>query len=70
MANDNKIRFSYPVLDIVAICLALLAITVAAYGVYKSSQTSANTAETVDALNLTYQELYKIRVILENSTVI
>lgn len=66
--DDNTVVFSYPVLDIIAVCFALLAICVAIFGVYKATQTAANTSDTVDTLNLTYQEIHRIRIILETSS--
>lgn len=65
--SEGNIVFSYPVLDIIAVCLAFLAVCVALFGIYKTAQTAANTSDTVDALNLTYQELHKIRSLLESS---
>ena len=64
--NEGKIMFSYPVLDILAVCLAFMAVCVAIFSVYKATQTAANTSDTVDRLNLTYQEIHRIRVLLES----
>ena len=65
--DEGKVVFSYPVLDILAVCFSLIAVFVALFGIYKSAQTAANTSDTVDTLNLTYQEIHRIRMILETS---
>lgn len=69
MADDSegKLVFSYPVLDIIAITFAFLAIIIALYGIFKATQTAANTSDTVDRLDLTHQEIIKIRMLLEDS---
>lgn len=65
MEQENQIVFQYPVLDIIAVILAFCAICVSLFSIYKSMQIANNTATTSDNLNVTYQEIYKIRLLLE-----
>lgn len=67
MSKENTVVFSYPILDIIAVLLAFLAVCVAVFGIYKSSQIADNTASTVDNVNLTYEEIYKIRKLIETN---
>lgn len=67
MFEDSQLKFELPILDIIAIFIALLTLIVALLSLYISNQTRINTSNVVNELTLGREELVKIRTILSKT---
>lgn len=64
MSSDFQVKFELPILDIIAIFIAIVAVIVALYAIYISNEIRINTENTVNEIQLSRQELIKIQLLL------